>query len=154
RFLVALAAAFLVVGRWDVLRTYWDRWTAPAAREAAMGAVSADTEYFCPMEPSVVSDWPAKCPICHMALVRREIGDMAPLPSAVTASVQLSPGRIRLAGVRTAPVQYEALARSIRLVGPLTADGRSRRLTAETSPEEGSWLRPGLEAVVAPALPD
>ncbi|QEH35640.1 copper/silver efflux system membrane fusion protein CusB [Aquisphaera giovannonii] len=154
RFLVALAAAFLVVGRWDVLRTYWDRWTAPAAREAAMGAVSADTEYFCPMEPGVVSDWPAKCPICHMALVRRKKGDMGPLPDGVIARVQLSPERILLAGVRTAPLRYEPLARTIRLVGPLAAGDASRRLTAETSVEEASWLRPGLEADVLPDPPD
>ncbi len=154
RFLIALAVAFVVVGRWDVLRTYWDRWTAPAAREAAMGAVSADTEYFCPMEPGVVSDWPAKCPICHMTLVRRKKGDMGPLPSGVIARVQLSPERILLAGVRVAPVRYAPLARSIRLVGPMPPDRPPRRLAAQTSPEEASWLRPGLEAEIVPEPPD
>src|SRR5436305_1472324 len=76
RFLAALLVASLIVGRWDLLRTYWDRWTAPAARDPSMGAISADTEYFCPMDPGVVSSWPGKCPICHMATVRRPKGDM------------------------------------------------------------------------------
>ena len=42
RFLAALAVAFVIVAGWDVIRTYWDRWTSPMARDASMGAVSAD----------------------------------------------------------------------------------------------------------------
>ncbi|MDG3003190.1 heavy metal-binding domain-containing protein [Paludisphaera mucosa] len=148
RFFVALAVAFVVVGRWDHIRTYWDHWTAPAARDSAMGAISTDTEYFCPMEPGVVSDWPAKCPICHMALVRRKKGDMGPLPNGVVARVQLSPERIMLAGVRAATVQYRPLAREIRLGGSVSVQDGRITLAAETSPEEASWLEPGQAAKV------
>ncbi|WP_422922907.1 heavy metal-binding domain-containing protein [Singulisphaera sp. PoT] len=154
RFFAALVVAFVVVGRWDDFRTYWDRWTAPAARDAAMGAISADTEYFCPMEPGVVSDWPAKCPICHMALVRRKKGDMGPLPNGVIARVQLSPERVMLAGVRTAPVRFLPLVRSIRLAGPLTTQDGRRQLSAEIGADDANWLEPGQEAEVRPDPPD
>jgi multidrug efflux pump subunit AcrA (membrane-fusion protein) len=128
RFLAVLAVAFLVVGKWETLRTYWDalsaRWLGAAA---APGAVAGDTEYFCPMDPGVVSDWPEKCPVCNMALVRRRRGDAAPLPNGVVARMQLSPYRIQLAGIRTAPVEFRALARPLELVGVLALDDRRAR---------------------------
>jgi hypothetical protein len=154
RFVAALAVAFLVIGRWDVLRTYWDRWTAPAARDPAMGAVSADTEYFCPMDPGVLSDWPGKCPICYMALVRRKKGDMGPSPEGVVARVQISPARVQLAGIRTEPVQYRPLAREIRTVGAVESEGAKSVVHAEVGAEEASWLVVGCGAEVLPDPPD
>ena len=99
RFVAALAIAFLVIGRWDVLRTHWDRWTSPAACDPAMGAVSTDTEYVCPMDPGVLTDWPAKCPICFISLVRRSKGDMGPAPAGVISRAQISPERVQLGRV-------------------------------------------------------
>ena len=60
RFPLILVVAFLVVGRWDVLRNYWDAITRVATGERANPAISSDTEYFCPMDPGIVSIWPAK----------------------------------------------------------------------------------------------
>ena len=154
RFLIALGVGFVIVARWDVLRTYWDRWTAPAARDASMGAVSADTEYFCPMDPGVLSDWPGKCPICHMALVRRLKGDMGPLPSGVVARVQLSPDRVLLAGIKVEPVRYRPLAREIRSVGPVKVDGNRASIPVEVGPDDSSWIEPGQTTEVAPDPPD
>ena len=154
RFLVALVVAFLIVGRWDVLRTYWDRWTSPAARDASMGAVSADTEYFCPMDPGVLSGWPGKCPICHMALVRRSKGDMGPLPSGVVARVQLSPDRMLLGGIRSEPVRYRPLAREVRSAGLVEVDGNRATIAVELGAEESTWLGPGQAVEVAPDPPD
>jgi hypothetical protein len=154
RFLAALVVASLIVGRWDVLRTYWDRWTAPSARDAAMGAVSADTEYFCPMDPGVVSSWPGKCPVCHMATVRRPKGDMGPLPSGVIARVQLSPDRVQLAGIRSEPVRYRPLAKEIRSVGVVSVEGGRTSVRSEVGAEEASWLEPGQAAEVVPDPPD
>ena len=154
RFLAALTVAFLIVARWDVLRTYWDRWTAPSARDASMGAVSADTEYFCPMDPGVLSGWPGQCPICHMSLVRRAKGDMGPLPSGVIARVQLSPDRILLAGIRSEPARYQALAREIRAVGAVTIAADRATIRAEIGVDEASWLEPDQSAEVAPDPPD
>src|SRR5262249_13175692 len=91
-----LLIAALVVGRWDVIRNYWDKLTwSGRAENAAMRAVSSDTEYFCPMDPGVVSGWSGKCGICNMALVRRKRGEPVVLPDGVIARMQLSPYRIQ-----------------------------------------------------------
>lgn len=105
RFVVVLLVAFLVVGRWDALRGYWDSaWHRLSGKTAANQTVSADIEYFCPMDPGVVSDWAAICPICNMDLVRRKRGEAVKLPDGVIARMQLSPYRIQLAGIRTTTV--------------------------------------------------
>jgi membrane fusion protein, copper/silver efflux system len=115
RFLILLAGALLVVGYWPTLRNRWDRLTGPGGE--AEGAVSLDTEYWCPMCPGVLSDWPGKCPVCNMALVRRKKGEAVPLPDGVLARMQFSPYRVQLAGIRTAPVEYRPLLREVVLVG-------------------------------------
>jgi hypothetical protein len=119
RFLILLAGALLVVGYWPTLRNRWDRLTGPGGE--AEGAVSADTEYWCPMCPGVLSDWPGKCPVCNMALVRRKKGEAVPLPDGVLARMQFSPYRVQLAGIRTAPVEYRPLLREVVLVGLVEA---------------------------------
>jgi hypothetical protein len=132
RFLIVLLIAFLVVGKWDILRSYWDRLTRDPDANAPT-AISVDTEYFCPMCPGVVSDWPSKCPVCNMTLVRRKRGDATPLPDGVVARMQFSPYRLQLAGIRTAPVGAQRLVREITLTGFVTTDpgqppGDSRRV--------------------------
>jgi Cu(I)/Ag(I) efflux system membrane fusion protein len=114
RFPLVLAGALAVVACWPALRAHWDRWTGPGR---APEAVSQDTEYWCPMCPGVVSDWPGKCPVCNMALVRRKKGEAVPLPDGVLCRMQLSPYRVQLAGVQTSPLEYLALAREVVLTG-------------------------------------
>lgn len=124
RFIVVLAAALVFAGQWDTLRNHWDR--LARAFETGGGpksAVSANVEYFCPMDPVVVSPQPGKCDICNMALVRRKVGDTAPLPSGVLARMQISPYRVQLAGLRTAPVEYQPTAREVVLTGLVRDDG-------------------------------
>jgi hypothetical protein len=116
RFFLILAVAFLIVGKWDVLHNYWHRLTRSADLDTAQ-AISSDTEYFCPMCPGVVSDWPSKCPVCNMALVRRKRGEAVPLPDGVVARMQLSPYRVQLAGIQTSPVEYRALVQEVRTIG-------------------------------------
>ena len=100
RFVLLLAGLLLLVGYWDVLRNHWDKLTrGPAQRE---NAVSWDTEYRCAMCPGVLSDWPGKCPVCNMNLVRRKKGEAVPLPDGVFVRMQLSPYRVQLAGIQTA----------------------------------------------------
>ena len=104
---------------------YYFKWLkpSPAAQTAAQ------TEYYCPMHPSVVQDHPGECPICSMTLVPRvkaaaghaEHADASARSNvAGLAPVQLPPERIQLIGVKTAPVVRQPLATEIRTVGYVT----------------------------------
>src|SRR5687768_11360995 len=116
RFVAIFAVAFLVIGNWETVRNYWDRLTTLSTGEA-LRAVSSNTEYFCPMCPGVISDWPSKCPVCNMALVRRKKGGDVQLPDGVVSRMQYSPYRLQLAGVRTSEVSYLPLAREVSAAG-------------------------------------
>jgi hypothetical protein len=116
RFFLMLGAVLAVVAAWPTLRNLWDTLTAPAGLDAG---VSPDTEYWCPMCPGVVSEWPGKCPVCHMALVLRQKGEMTPLPDGVVARMQFPPYRVQLAGIHTSPVEFRPLVREITLAGLL-----------------------------------
>jgi Cu(I)/Ag(I) efflux system membrane fusion protein len=122
RLLAVPAVAFALVLSWPLLRNYWDKLTRPGGAPADTGAVSVDTEYFCPMCPGVVSDWPSKCPVCNMALVRRRRGEAVPLPNGVVARMQLSPYRIQLAGIQTAVVSYRPLVQEVTVTGFVDED--------------------------------
>lgn len=124
RFIAVLVAAFLVAGQWDTLRNHWDHLTSGLfAGKAPTRVTSPNTEYFCPMDPVVVSMNPGKCDICNMALVSRKVGEATPLPSGVLARMQLSPYRVQLAGIQTAPADYLPVAHEVTLTGIVRDDG-------------------------------
>lgn len=110
RFVIVLLVAFVIVGRWTTWRNYWDKWTRPLFGGAAYaGSVSAETEFFCPMCPGVLSDWPAICPVCHMDLVTRKRGEPIVLPDGTLARMQFAPYRIQQAGIHTSELQPQTL---------------------------------------------
>jgi YHS domain-containing protein len=116
RFLIVLLVALGVISQWNALTNRWDWLVNSILRRGPEGTgatISSDTEYFCPMDPGVISDWPTKCSICNMALVRRRKGEAVQLPDGVVARMQLSPYRVQLAGIRTSPLGYRPLARDI-----------------------------------------
>jgi Cu(I)/Ag(I) efflux system membrane fusion protein len=124
RFIAVLVAVGGVIAYWDTLHAYYDKWTRPAPEHAA---AAADVEWWCPMHPTIVRDAPDKCPICGMPLSRRKKGDHAdeePLPPGVVSRVQLTPYRVALAGIETAEVGYQPLAREITTVGTVEFDER------------------------------
>src|SRR5262249_15752835 len=124
RLPIVLILAAIVVGQWDLIRNYWSRLTRVIHPESiALQAVSSDTEYFCPMDPGVISDWPTKCGVCNMSLVRRKRGEAVAMPDGVVARMQLSPNRIQLAGIQTAPASFRALALEYESTGLVTIDG-------------------------------
>ncbi|MBX9623680.1 MAG: efflux RND transporter periplasmic adaptor subunit, partial [Gemmataceae bacterium] len=129
RFLVLVGGLLGAVALWPFLQAYWGKLARP---DPAAAVTSGDTEYWCPMCPGVVSAWPAKCPVCFMGLVRRQKADMTPLPDGTLARVQLSPYRVQLAGLRTAPVEYRRLEYEAVVAGRLEADPK------------GSAAAPGL----------
>lgn len=134
----------------------------------ASGAKAA--RYHCPMHPSYTSDRPGECPICGMRL--------EPIPESGSgidaseqaesgvhglASVQISPERIQLLGVRTARVERRALGSRLDLVGFVAPDERSLRRVQVRAPgwirrlhvnQTGEWIREGqpLLTIYSPEL--
>jgi hypothetical protein len=155
RFLLVFGVALAVVGYWGTLRNYWDKLTRPANDRDA--AISADTEYWCPMCPGVLSDWPGKCPVCNMGLVRRKKGEAVPLPDGALPRMQFSPYRVQLAGIQTAAVEYRPLLREVAMAGFVEAPGaradRSRAwLTAEVFEKDLPFLAEGQAVEAASDL--
>jgi len=143
--------AGLVIGRWDVIRNYWDRFTRSSATEYDFKLpVSSETEYFCPMDPGVVSHGPGRCGVCNMALVRRKRGDAVMLPDGVIARMQLSPYRIQLAGIQTAPLAYLPLNRECSVAGLVTREGnKSATVIVDVAERRAPWIAEGQTAEVA-----
>jgi Cu(I)/Ag(I) efflux system membrane fusion protein len=75
----------------------------------------------CGMHPSVRAEGPGKCPICNMDLVPVRAGEGH---EEGHVSLTLSERARELAGVRTSPVDYLPLVRTIRAVGKLEYDER------------------------------
>lgn len=129
RFVLILVATFVLIGKWETIKNYWEKWIRPAA---SVAQASSDIEFFCPMHPSVVRDSLEpdgslpKCPICGMPLSERKKGEKVPLPEGVLSRVQLSPERIEMAGLKTAEIAYRPLVKRIETVGFVDYD-ESRR---------------------------
>ncbi len=116
RFFVLLAAMGAVILYWDTLKSYYEKWTRPTTAQAA---ADPDSEYWCPMHPTVVRDHPDKCPICGMPLSKRKKieGNGEALPPGVVSRVQLTPYRVALAGIEAEPVEFRALTKEITAAG-------------------------------------
>jgi hypothetical protein len=149
RIPAVLIVSAILVGQWETIRNYRDRLFRASSRSSiATQAVSSDTEYFCPMDPGVVSDWPGKCGICNMALVRRKRGEAVALPDGVVARMQLSPYRIQLAGIRTAPAGFRPLERTFETAGIVRQRGGDLIVPLEISPRAAPWIKEGQAAKV------
>ncbi len=130
RFVAILGVIGLVIVKWDLLKAHYEKWTR-SSHEAEH--VTSDTEYFCPMHPTIVRDNnKEKCPICFMPLSKRKKGEGADvsLSPGVVNRVQLSPYRVTLAGIRTTPVAYLPLAKEITTVGTVEFDERGLKHVA------------------------
>jgi multidrug efflux pump subunit AcrA (membrane-fusion protein) len=133
RFLAILALIGATIMYWDTLMAHYERWTRPLAGQAAVA--SADTEFWCPMHPTIVRDHPDKCPICGMPLSKRKKGEEVDaeeaLPPGVVSRVQLTPYKVVNAGVQTVEVSYQPLTKEITTVGFVEYDERKlARITA------------------------
>ena len=129
RFVAILAAIGFVITQWETLTAHYAKWMRPAQSAAA----DPDSEYYCPMHPTVVRDNnKEKCPICFMPLSKRKKGgptDEA-LPAGVVSRVQLSPYRVVLAGARTMAVEYQPLTKEVVTVGTVEFDERGLKQVA------------------------
>lgn len=117
RFPLLLIVVVGLIVYWPWLRNHFDRLVRPGG--GLDSAISRDIEYWCPMCPGVLSDWPGKCPVCHMDLVRRTKGEATPLPDGVVARMQITPYRVQLAGIRTTPVEFRRLEWEAKAAGRL-----------------------------------
>ncbi len=135
RFLVILAAVGGTIAYWDTFKAHYEKWTRPLVGEET--AAGADTEFWCPMHPTVVRDHPGKCPICGMPLPKRKKGERGvgeALPPGVVSRVQLTPYRVAVAGIRTEEVGYRPLTKEITAVGFVEFDERKlARITARAA---------------------
>ncbi len=125
RFLFVFVAIGAIVANWDRIMSLTDRWMRPA--KTAEIAASSDTEWYCPMHPSVVRNESAKCPTCGMQLSQRKRGTKEALPEGVLSRLRLSPYRIRQAGAATEAIEYRPLVREVSAAGFIEYD--ERRIT-------------------------
>jgi Cu(I)/Ag(I) efflux system membrane fusion protein len=138
RFIAILVAIGGVIAYWDTINAYYEKWTRPLL--GAETAASSDTEYWCPMHPTIVRDHPDKCPICAMPLSKRKKGDKneeEALPPGVSQRVQITPYKVAVAGIETAEIGYRPLTKEIAAVGFVEFDERklariSSRVTGKT----------------------
>jgi membrane fusion protein, copper/silver efflux system len=133
--LVALMAAAAVASL-----TYYLRSRAPSV-------AAARDVWTCPMHPGVQQDHPGECPICSMTLVKKEKGQpAAPVPSPTPGAaappglvpIDLTPDRIQLTGIRTAPAARESLAAEIHTVGFVAA---SEKGLAQVQTRIPGWIQ-------------
>lgn len=108
--LVAAACALVLVGRWSAPAT-------PA--DVDLGGVPslAAQLWTCPMHPQIKLPSPGSCPICGMALVPLASGD-----DAGPRAMAMSPEAVRLAEIRTTPVERRFVTLPVRMVGKLDYD--------------------------------
>lgn len=94
--------------------------------ESPRAAHGAKETYTCPMHPSIVSDQPGKCPICHMDL--QKVEDLGGRQSKQgervggRAAFDLSSERQQLIGVTTSKVQVLPLSLEVRASGRAAFD--------------------------------
>ncbi len=105
RFFALIGGLAAIAIGWPWLQIGWSRLLEYFPTRMSESSVASDREYFCPMDPGVVSLWPSICPVCNMDLIARKKSDAVLLPSGVLDRMQLSPYRIALAGIRTMPVE-------------------------------------------------
>jgi multidrug efflux pump subunit AcrA (membrane-fusion protein) len=120
-------------------------WTVGTSAGLFHGHQAVARRYFCPMHPQIVRDQPGECPICHMTLAPLDDEhspkgrQMPPGADSVPglATIDLTPERLQLAGVRTAAVARKPLGGAIKAIGTVTPSERS---LAVVSPRFAGWV--------------
>src|ERR1035437_24131 len=94
-----------------------------AVQSSTQSATPGDRKvlfWYDPMHPAYKSDKPGIAPDCGMQLVPKYADEQtAKMPAG---SVRIAPDKQQLIGVRTATVERQALARTVRTTGQLTSD--------------------------------
>ncbi len=128
RFIFLMVIVGFVVGYWENITNYYDRWRRPA--RAADMVAAADVEFYCPMHPNIIRAEPGSCPICGMPLAKRAKSAAAELPVGVLARQNLTPQKVQIGRIATSPVEYRLLSREVRTVGIVEYDETRRKFIA------------------------
>lgn len=132
RFIALMAGTGLIFGYWDTIWNYYEKYTRPPGVSVPG---HSDTEYYCPMHPTVIQPEPGSCPICGMPLSKRKKGEPEKLPDGVLSRLVISPTRVTQAGVKTAEIAYLPLTEKVTTVGTVSFD--ERRLARISSKTRG-----------------
>lgn len=113
-----------------------DGGAAGEAEASAGGLAAKDLDgdgivYQSGMHPWIVEDEPGQCPICGMDLVPVSVSGVE------EGTVQIDPVTMQNIGVRTAPVQVQAISRDLRATGIFEASDRAREAV---SLKVGGWV--------------
>ena len=119
---LTVAAIFFLMGYWAG-RPAEDTGET-SSREAAVQSYAdrkagAPSVWTCSMHPQIRLPKPGLCPICAMDLIP-EIDDAG--ETLMLGEIRMSPRAMKLAVVRTRPVERKYVARELRLVGKVTPD--------------------------------
>ena len=87
--------------------------------ESAGHSQTLSDYYTCPMHPSVKSDKPGVCPICHMTLVRVSQSQDGAESAQLAGSVMLSQSKLVLANISTVRAESRSLVQSISMAGKI-----------------------------------
>jgi len=120
-------------------------WLRSQSHGPSSGQKPADQVlYTCAMHPQIIQDHPGNCPICGMTLIRvtpaRDGGAAASGKPGVPglAPIDLTPDRIQLIGMRTAPVKRAPLGDTLRAAGVVAANERG---LAQISVRFAGWVQ-------------
>jgi len=94
--------------------------------------------WYDPMHPQYKSDKPGIAPDCGMKLVPKYADEAEPMGEMPAGTVQISPAKQQLIGVRTAAVAAEDLSQTIRAVGLVETD---ETLVARVHTKVSGWVR-------------
>ncbi|MBL8880853.1 MAG: efflux RND transporter periplasmic adaptor subunit [Phycisphaerales bacterium] len=128
RFIFLMVIVGFVVGYWENITNYYDRWRRPA--KAADMVAAQDVEFYCPMHPNIIRSEPGNCPICGMPLAKRAKSGKAELPDGVLARQHLTPQKVQIGRIATSSVEYRLLSREVRTVGIVEYDETRRKFIA------------------------
>lgn len=149
---LAAAASFVFVTVAIIQRDALVEWfVGPVAGERA-GPAAGDVVYTCPMDPSVESHGPSKCPLCGM--------DLTPVNrSERTGLLFLDPSAMQRAGVRLVAAEQRTMRRRVTAFGKVVAPDpgaakAAASVEATVHGDDAAALGPGTAVTaVAPDVP-
>jgi membrane fusion protein, copper/silver efflux system len=122
QLVIALAVLTAAAGLRVLAQHVPDRGTLPAAAAPSQSGARTILYWYDPMHPQYRSDRPGTAPDCGMDLVPQYADEAATEQNLPPGTVQISPLKQQLSGVRTVAVSRRTLTKDIRTVGIVRPD--------------------------------